>query len=169
MRTENVKSNSFKGTYLLKGNTEVLDEICWYMQRKQKNPANAFGFIDIRNGFLVPPQILKADDKLDLFITGADKKIIEPKMDGILYETLEKNIATLPLTKKIKFLLDRLTAMRESVSHGKPIEGLNKYIVTDYMKDNLNIEKIKLLEAEDAFNGIQKGSFDITDGLVTKG
>jgi len=43
-----VKPVSFKGAYKIQGTAEVLDEICWYLQKKKKNTDKAFDFLDIR-------------------------------------------------------------------------------------------------------------------------
>ncbi len=167
MKVSNVNTMSFKGIYLLKGNEEVLDEICWFMQRKQKNSDNSFEFLDIRNGFYVPRSVTAQNkESLDLFITENTKKIIEPKMGDLVTQSLEQSIMTLPFNEKVKRLLTNLNEMREAVSHGKPVLGLKPNVVSDYIRTCLNLERIQLNSAECAFEGIKKGSFDIVEGLI---
>lgn len=48
MDSLSVRPISFKGAYKIQGPTEVLDEICWYLQKKRKNPDKVFDFLDIR-------------------------------------------------------------------------------------------------------------------------
>jgi len=35
MKINSVNSVSFKGAYLVKGKADILDEICWFLQRKK--------------------------------------------------------------------------------------------------------------------------------------
>jgi hypothetical protein len=137
------------------------------LQRKQKNPENKFGFIDIRNCIITPIKGVLLDSKnVDFFVTASDKEILEPQMRDIVTESLGKEHKLLPLDKKIKLLLENLSKMRENLSHGKPIEGLNKFVTTTYLRDSLDLSKAKTLKAEDAFEGIKKGNFDIVEGAL---
>lgn len=47
MKVNNSNQISFKGYYQIKGSTELLDEICWFLQRQKKSKPN-FDFLDIR-------------------------------------------------------------------------------------------------------------------------
>lgn len=166
VKVDNINSSSFKGSFLLIGQTDVLGEICWYMQRKQREPLNNFGFIDLRNSFYTPPKMVGEEEMVDLFITDKDKNIIEPKLVQILYETLDKKLLGISLIEKAKYLMDNLAALQESISRGKPIEGLNKSAVTKYLKESIKVDDINIMSAEEAFGGIQKGTFDIKEGII---
>lgn len=166
MRVDNVDLNSFKGSFILKGQTEVLDEICWYMQRKQREPLNKFGFIDLRNSLFVPPQMVREGESLDLFVTNNEKQIIEPKLIQIFYKTVDKSLAEMSLVEKARYLMDNLAKIQDLISHGKPIEGLGKASVTDCLKEILKMDDINRMNAEEAFCGIQKGIFDIKEGVI---
>lgn len=59
---DNVKVNSisFKGSYMIKGPSEVLDEVCWYLQKKKKTADLGFDFLDLR----IEKKSLSETDKL---------------------------------------------------------------------------------------------------------
>jgi len=132
------------------------------------NKDNNFGFIDIRNGFILPFDMKKSEENIDLFITAKDKQIIEPKMRNIITETIEPVLLMLPVDKRIKKLLDNFNEMEKKLSLGKPILGLDTKVVSNYLKQYLTIPKLNILKAEDALRGIENGYFNIIEGTLKK-
>jgi len=128
MKVDNVNdSASFKSLYALKGQPEILDEICshlGWMQRKTRDTGNEFKFLSIRSN-----QPLKSSDGVfhvsikngrmsvtqgnpasslkdgksffDLFVTKQDEKIAEPIMRNMVEDSVEMTQQNEPLVKRV--------------------------------------------------------------------
>lgn len=177
---DNLKVNpvSFKaGNYLIKGQADVLDEICWYLKKKKGHQELGFDFLDLRIakdsssrmressdlfGLDFPSESF-ATENVDLFLTQEDKKIAESKMTNMIEDSLESVYGTISFKEKAKILLDNLAQAGEYLSKGKPIINIRPSIILEHL-GILNIPQLKPLSAEDVFNGIRQGKFDIING-----
>lgn len=167
MRTQNIQSPQFKGRYLLMGQEGVLDEVCWYLQRKQKKSDGEFGFVDFRNG-LFTPLGKKSGVNADLFLTGQDREFIEPKLDSITTETFEPYLRKLPILVRLRKALENLQEVRGRLERGVPIEGLDSKILSSYLEQHIDVPSLSrnITPAAQAFEAIKKGSFDIVEGTL---
>lgn len=210
MRTNSVSNNSFKATYLIKGHTDLLDEICWYLQKKHVQN-EAYTFVDIRNGIWFPGETgpLK-HEAVDLFMTGDDEKLITPKLEDLVHDSVNENFVNhfqIPefnpdrienLDQQIvheniknielgeesipkishknilkecyaedyaKFLYNNLAEMWRKIQNGKAILNINHGLVKQF-HPTLKTSIPKVLDGEEVFAGIRRGSFDITEGVL---
>ena len=67
-----VKPISFNGAYKIKGSDEVIDEICWYLQKKKKSQDPAFDFLDIR-------MVKKSADETDRILKNVNPSEVKNK------------------------------------------------------------------------------------------
>jgi len=99
MKINSLNQGSFRGAYLVKGQTEILDEICWFLQRKRIKPENNFDFLDIRNCVKVPKTLeFKRGEKIDLFLTQQDKKSIMNPLNNINNDSVMASIGKKTIT-----------------------------------------------------------------------
>jgi hypothetical protein len=120
LHCNNINSVSFKGAYKIKGSTEILDEICWFLQKKKKNSTQLnFDFLDIR---LVQKsqgetdKLLKIASREDITSKEVDEAILNHLLDLISirngkmkpFEPLvQKDNVDLFLTQKDKEIAER--------------------------------------------------------------
>lgn len=160
---DSIKVNpvSFKGNYLVKGSPEILDEICWYLQRKKNNSELAFDFCDFRlekaSSIVVP--------SADLFLTQKEKQIAGNRLRDMLIESTKGSAASFDFVTLVKAFSESVEKTENDISRGKPIISIKPDLVTKYL-EFLNLPKMKLLNAGDVFNGIKKGKFDIVNGII---
>jgi len=202
---DNLKVNNitFKGAYQLKGSTEALDEICWFLQKKKRSLAPNFDFLDfrmikqtpsptdrilrnvsaadlnnptaetvivdhlldlisIRNGTMEPFRVPKNTENVDLFLTNADKKVVEPKIINMVEESLASRYRTLNFGERCKALLENLSQMRSSLEKGKPISNIKETVIQQHLA-YLNLPQLNSFTAEAVLEKIQKGKFDISN------
>lgn len=164
---DSIKVNpvSFKGSYLVKGSPEVLDEICWYLQRKKGYPELGFDFCDFRLKKNPLDKISSAIPSVDLFLTQQEKQIAGNKVRDMLLDTIKGNAKTLDYGHIIKVFSKNIEEIENNISYGKPILSIPFQLIPKYF-DFLNLHKMKPLEADDVFNGITKGNFDFIEGRM---
>lgn len=210
MRTSSVNSNnSFKGNFLIKGHTDLLDEICWYLQKKHVQN-EAYTFVDIRNGIWFPGEIntLKRE-AVDLFMTEDDEKIIAPKLSELVQQSviegfvgkvrehicegnaqenvkkivrtnltevangknkpLNSSLVSLPGTRSINdfagLIAENLKEMMQKVEKGNAIVNIHHDLVQNF-HPTLKIFTPEVLDGEEVFAGIRRGTFDISEGIL---
>ena len=203
MRTNRVNNNSFKATYLIKGHTDLLDEICWYLQKKHVQN-EAFSFVDIRNGIWFPGEISPLKhEAVDLFMTEDDEKLITPKLPELVQESMIENFGTkiseyypdnsrqatkeiltenirnvaygeeMPLKKSsggrtindfARLLADNLKEMMQRFEKGNAIVNIHHDLVKKF-HPTLRIVTPEALDGEEVFAGVQRGTFDYTEGV----
>lgn len=202
---DSIKINpvSFKGAYKLKGSSEVLDEICWFLRRNKQKAASEFDFLDIRlvkksetqtdriigrangadiqskdaeepivehlldlisirNGTMAPFEPPVQKENVDLFLTQGDKNIAEQGIINMVEDSLANVFRLLDFGNKAKVLLENLHQMREGLYYGKPISNIKQSVAQNHLK-YLNIPDIQILKAEDVFEKIKRGTFDIVN------
>lgn len=172
----NVKVNpvSFKGNYLIKGTPDVLNEICWYLQKKKSNPELGFDFCDFRllkdHSINARPSIQFSESikdlkgNVDLFLTQEDKQIAGNKFRRMLEESFNGNTRAFDLRDLIKIFAENVQKVENNISQGKPILNIKPELIQKHL-DFLNIPKMKILDAENVLlNGIAKGKFNIVSG-----
>lgn len=164
---DSIKVNpvSFKGSYLVKGSPEILDEICWYLQRKKGYPELGFDFCDFR---LKKNPIEKHSNfipDVDLFLTQQEKQIASNRIRDMLIDSIRGNAETFNFENLVKTFSKHVEQVENDISHGKPILSIPFKLIPKYL-EFLNLPKMKPLNAEDVFNGITKGKFDFIEGII---
>lgn len=164
---ESIKVNpvSFKGSYLVKGSPEVLDEICWYLQRKKGHPELGFDFCDFRLKRTPTDKISSVIPNVDLFLTQQEKQIASNKVRDMLIDSIRGSAETFNFDTLVKAFSKNIEQIENDMSHGKPILSIPFQFIPKYL-DFLNLPKMKPLNAEDVFNGITKGKFDFMTGTM---
>lgn len=168
MRINKTNNVSFKNIYSIKGQTEILDEICWYMGKKIEKFSDGFDFMAIRNGLIVPTSFLGRGDSCDLFLTMGHKKKFENKIPLIVRDMVENDNSVPTLKAKIDKISDVSDYLARRVSGGKPLKELSVAFVTEYLSKLIDSKQLKLLEASDVFEKIKMGNFDIITGNEIK-
>lgn len=174
MKINNVNQTSFKGIYSLRGEADLLDEICSYfgrVQRKTYRQSNEFNFLSIRTPVsLNPSKTLKETsnnhDSFDLFITSRDEKIAEPVMRDIVLDTIELEQQERPVITHFKTVLDRLNELDERIRKGKPLVGLNLGVLKTHLEKFFDFSSLHEIRAEKAYNELRADRFDITQGNI---
>lgn len=161
MNSVKVNPVSFKGGYVIKGSSELLDEICWYLHRKQGNHDLGFNFMDIRLNN--NPFNFKTAQNTDLFLTQEEQELAHLNMNNIVQESLAPSLRSMGLAEQVKVLWANFTKTDNDISKGKPILNLRPEVIQKYF-DFLKIPELKPLMAEDVFKGIEQGKFDIVSG-----
>lgn len=177
LNTTRVSPLSFKGAYILKGSPEVLDEICWFLQKKKTTSNNDFDFIDIR----LTKKSLNPTEKLlnQLYTSNFGKKeqeeiIVNHILDLFsIKEGRKKDF--LPLLHSENFDLF-VTKNDKTLAESKMInmveESLENILKTVSLKDKFKIllenlsQMRKNLSAGRPIVNIHQGIFDIVNGVM---
>lgn len=147
MNCVKVSPISFKGAYKLQGSDDILNEICWYLQKKRKMPNENFDFLNIR---LVKKSLTETQKLLN------NVNLSKPK------------VAQEKITEHIMDLID--------INHGRkaPFRDLqNKENIDLFLtnKDKIFTEKIIVQMVEDSVRtmykklGASKGAGFLLDNL----
>lgn len=167
---DSIKVNpvSFKGSYLVKGSPEILDEICWYLQRKKGYPELGFDFCDFRlkkNPVDKQSHVIPNGVNVDLFLTQQEKQIASNRVRDMLMDSIRGNAETFNFENLVKTFSKNIEQIENDFSRGKPILSIPLRFIPKYL-EFLNLPKMKPLNAEDVFNGITKGKFDFIEGIM---
>jgi hypothetical protein len=196
MKVDNVSDNinkaSFKGLYALRGQADILDDICSYygrIQRRTRDSEKAFHFLSIRspqplkpsggvfhvsikNGRMSvtqgnPVSSLK-DGKsfFDLFVTEKDEQLAEPVMRNMVEDTIAITQQGKPLARKVRILLDNLNELDERMHEGKTIVNIIPTVLKNYLPKVFDLSSLREIPAEDAYNGLREGHFNILEGTL---
>lgn len=174
MQINNTNQTSFKSLYTLRGEADILDDICSYfgrIQRKTQGRPDEFNFLSIRTPISLNPSS-KTESSLsnhhffDLFMTSHDEKIAEPIMRDVVLDTIGLEQQERPIIKHFKAVLDRLNELDERIRAGKPILGLNIRVLRTHLERIFDFSSLREIKAEDAFNGLRADRFDISQGTI---
>lgn len=186
----------FKSHYPIKGDVGVLDEICYYLQRKKKNLESGFDFLDIRVQNRLNESAKQTEVPFfDIPIIGKGTKetclipreaLGEPKefreaidifvtgedktklLEGTTIDSmLSKSLEYVPLPDYLKSLFKNRMEINDNINHGKPITNFTRSIVQTCLPRDILSKTI--LKAEDVLEKIKKGTFDIKTGLAFEG
>lgn len=119
--------------------------------------------ISIKRGKLKPFPESRNKENTDLFLTANDKEFAETKAVNMVEDSLSNAFRDKNFAQKAKLLLENLSQMRNSLSHGKPILNFKPSVVQNHMS-YLNLAEIPILKADDVLGGIKQGTFDIVTG-----
>lgn len=153
---------------LTKESSEFLEELNAKAQIKndEENILNhLFDLISIRKGDKAPFPVLKTLENMDLFVTADEKKATEDKMVNMVEETLGDVFSKYGFKDGTRVLLDNLSQMRQGLSEGKPIVNIKASVAKKHL-GFLNLDNLKAIDAEEAFEGIRSGKFDIVSGKM---
>lgn len=164
MRIQNVQSPQFKGGWSLVGSEEDLGNICWYLQRKHMKSEN-YRFAAVRDSFIIPFR-KKPGEHTDLFLTGEDSDILEPKLDRIIIDSQEDYLRKLPTNIKVRKALEFMNEVRQNFAQGKPIEGFRSDVFSSYLTQFFDMSNwnLQIKPAQKALEAIKSGSFEIVSG-----
>lgn len=107
-------------------------------------------------------------EALDLFVTNGHFSIVQPQMRPMVEDSMNfflGQTTQMTFNDFSKKALANLNAMEENVSHGKPVTNINFLILKGYLGTLLDLPKVTIIKAEDAFKGIEKGTFDFKEGV----
>ena len=121
--------------------------------------------ISIRQGTMTPFEPPVQKENIDLFLTQRDKNIAEGGIINMVEDSLANILRQLDFGNKARVLLENINQMREGLYYGRPIANIRPHVVQDYLA-HLNLPDMKILRAEDVFERIQHGSFDIVNGAA---
>lgn len=153
---------------LTKESSEFLEELNAKSQAKhdEENIVNhLLDLISIRNGHKTQFPELKITDNVDLFITADDKKTAEPQMRNMVEETLGDVFQKYGFKNGTRILLDNLSQMRKNLSGGTPIVNIKANVVKKHL-NFLDLDNLEAINAEEAFENIRTGKFDIVSGQI---
>lgn len=110
------------------------------------------------------PFVERRGDNLDLILTGPHREIADRKIAKMVEDTLGLyRKTTKPLESLKKEIMRRIAEAINGIYQAKPIPDLNPLAVQAQLRP-LDLDDLAVLPAESVFEGIRKGTFDITSG-----
>lgn len=85
-------------------------------------------------------------------------------MRDMVEDTVNKLHCRMTLAEKAGILLTNLNEMDEKVCHRNPVSNIYLGVLKGYLGKIFDISAIQEIKAEEVYEGLEKGTFDIMEG-----
>lgn len=111
-------------------------------------------------------------ENLDLFLTGEHKDAVDRDLKALTEHSVSYTNGNLNTLAFGVLVAKEFKRNLLNIIYGRPVSGLNADMIQEFLlkklKPSIDVLKLPIIDAQEAYEAMLKGTFDFKDGVIKK-